>query len=376
MKVLKSASGGVIALTTAFASAALAATLLPSAPHWPVPLAKTAPSSVEVGVYYFPGWLDSPWAPAGAWGPIKPFTDRKPLLGWYNPSDVGTIRQQLSWMADYGIGFVAMDWYFSHGEPRLTQGIDAYLAVNQKKVKLSLLWANHDDPVTPKALNTIVQYWVSRYFASPSYLRVDGKPVVFVFSYDRLEADARASGSTIKSYVDTIQEAARSAGLPGVYLVAGTDDTSVEQIRVGAPRAGFSAVSAYNWHRKPASISAADRDWARPFRGYGDLQGSYKAQWEAAMALPIPFIVPMSAGWDRRPWGGSDDPLHDQSIGTPAEFLAHLQMAKAVMNRPGPQRSGLGVICCWNEFGEGSFIEPTTADRFSRLEQVRRVFGR
>ena len=33
------------------------------------------------------------------------------------------------------------------------------------------------------------------------------------------------------------------------------------------------------------------------------------------------------------------------------------------------------VICCWNEFGEGSYIEPTKKDGFSYLEKVKKVFG-
>ncbi len=34
-----------------------------------------------------------------------------------------------------------------------------------------------------------------------------------------------------------------------------------------------------------------------------------------------------------------------------------------------------GVICCWNEFGEGSIIEPTRQGGFARLEQIRAVFA-
>jgi hypothetical protein len=35
----------------------------------------------------------------------------------------------------------------------------------------------------------------------------------------------------------------------------------------------------------------------------------------------------------------------------------------------------LGVICCWNEFGEGSYIEPTQKNGFSYLEKIKKVFG-
>ena len=35
----------------------------------------------------------------------------------------------------------------------------------------------------------------------------------------------------------------------------------------------------------------------------------------------------------------------------------------------------MGVICCWNEYGEGSFIEPTKRMGKELLERVRAVFG-
>ena len=59
-------------------------------------------------------------------------------------------------------------------------------------------------------------------------------------------------------------------------------------------------------------------------------------------------------------------------MATGEEFRDHLLAARAAMDASGVRR---GVICCWNEYGEGSVIEPTREHRFEMLEEVKRVFA-
>ncbi|MBK7050726.1 MAG: hypothetical protein IPH54_08055 [Rhodoferax sp.] len=43
------------------------------------------------------------------------------------------------------------------------------------------------------------------------------------------------------------------------------------------------------------------------------------------------YVVPMTSGWDKRPWGGSKDPEHDNSISTTASLRKpHLRDPNAV----------------------------------------------
>jgi len=43
-----------------------------------------------------------------------------------------------------------------------------------------------------------VSYWITHYFGNERYKKIDGKPVVFVFSHDRLSVDAKTFGATPK----------------------------------------------------------------------------------------------------------------------------------------------------------------------------------
>ncbi|WP_298391072.1 glycoside hydrolase family 99-like domain-containing protein, partial [Hydrotalea sp.] len=62
-------------------------------------------------------------------------------------------------------------------------------------------------------------------------------------------------------------------------------------------------------------------------------------------------------------------------VSTPDEFEAHLKRAKIFMTRNPEKTKKIGIICAWNEFGEGSYIEPTKKFGFQYLERVKKIFG-
>lgn len=342
------------------------------------PVARSSPpdpAPPRIGVFYYPGWFASAWTTPQNWQPIKAIGDRAPLLGWYDPRQVPVMRRQLDWMAAYGIDDVIFDWTYSHGDEHLGAPIDAYLGVDQSLVGFALLWANHDEATTPADMRRITALWLDRYMRSDKYLRVDGKPVVYIFSFQKFRDDAAASRSSAHAYIAEAQAMARQTGLRGIHFIGGVDDSSSPGLAEQALEAGLGAISSYNLHRLPRAEQARSPDWWKPTHGYAALDRAYRAQWAAARALPLPYVVPMTSGWDKRPWGGSEDPLHDRSIGDDAAFRAHLAAGRRAIATLGARSDGLGVICCWNEYGEGSFIEPTRQRGFGALDQVRAVFG-
>lgn len=326
----------------------------------------------HVGVFYFPGWKDrQPHAPAPyPWARLKAFPERKPLLGWYDEGDDAVMRQQLDWMAQYRIDFVVFDWYYgAQRQVFLEHALAAYMrAPNRDKVKFSILWANHDSmPKSKEDWLSMVRYWVKYYFPRPEFLTSGGKPVVFIFSADELKKKAEAFGSTSKDLLDSAQVLAKENGFPGIDFIAGAG-AYVPMISSYARDSGYAGFSAYNYHQGP--------DDQRQSHSYDELDRGYREHWQRfAEKATLPLIVPMTSGWDKRPWGGSKDTEHDNSIPTPQEFKKHLEAARQFMDVNPRLTKGMGVICCWNEFGEGSMIEPTESSGFSFLEQVKQVLG-
>ncbi|MGF6551749.1 glycoside hydrolase family 99-like domain-containing protein [Paraburkholderia youngii] len=331
----------------------------------------------NVGVYYFPGWrFAPPFAKSPPWDAIRKYGGRKPLLGWYDDGRADIATHQLRWMYDYGIDFVIYDWYWiNDGGPVLTHAIDAYLkSPAQSSVKFSILWANHTDtPSSQAQFDAIVEYWIGHYFSEKSYYRVDGKPVVFIFSPDDLTRKAAAFNTDVKQLFERARGKAVKAGLPGIYFVAVSQAVS-GPIEQDLPASGYDAVSAYNYHMGLSGYYSPDMPLSHSYR---ELTNGYRKSWTWILTHSrLPYFVPVTSGWDKSPWGGSPDRLHDLSHGTPREFEEHLEDARSIIESYPDRTHRTVVICCWNEFGEGSFIEPTEKWGFEYLKRVKDVFGK
>lgn len=335
----------------------------------------SAQAPMNVGVYYFPGWRnDTPYAPSNRpWERIQPFKEREPLLGWYDEGADDVMRQHIDWMLGAGLKYVVFDWYWDiDNKVYLDHALAAYFrSPKRERLPFSIMWANHGKAPNNRAnWDRMVDFWVRFYAPRPEMLRIDGKPVIFIFLARELEASARKFGSSASELLASAQAKARDAGLPGLYFVAGAASEETAVVK-DALKTGYGAVTMYNMHRPPFVQKES--------YSYAELDEAYRAHWRTYDAVsPVPVFYPMTSGWDKRPWGGSTDPRHDGSLAVPSEFESHLRAAKKAIES-GRLREGQdarwGLICCWNEFGEGSFIEPTRALGTVMIDKVKSVFG-
>ncbi|WP_243286944.1 glycoside hydrolase family 99-like domain-containing protein [Geothrix terrae] len=329
------------------------------------------PSDYRIGVYYYPGWKAT--AKEDPWAKIKPYKEREPLLGFYPEGDVATAETQLGWMHQYGIDFVLYDWYWSpSGQTYLNHAVDAYLqAKNRTQVKFGVIWCNHTDRVPSSVANfdAMVDYWIKTLFSQPTYLREDGKPVVVVFSPQELYNLARKIGTTSNALLAKARAKARAAGYPGIHFVgcAAAQKDYVNGLIVGD---GYDAVTTYNYGKGYSGEMQNNKPLPTTFQALAE---GYRENWDWMVKQgTLPYWVPVIAGWNKRPWG-SDTP-HDNCVSTPATFTQHLKAAKAYLDQYPQKTRRTLVICAWNEFGEGSYIEPTRLAGKAYLEAIQTVF--
>ena len=85
-------------------------------------------------------------------------------------------------------------------------------------------------------------------------------------------------------------------------------------------------------------------------------------------------------GWDSSPRANQSDPFVNRgypfmatmSDNTPEKFKAALATAKQrLLQRPADQR--ILTINCWNEWTEGSYLEPDKVNGMSYLEAVKSI---
>jgi hypothetical protein len=353
------------------------------------PPASWARPRADVGAYYFDGWA----------GPLEgfhfaglrdgPFSKRMPLYGW-SDSSLSAMRRQLAWAHAYGVGFFVFDWYyraFAATDPFVNHALENYESLHDHHgVGSGLLYVNtrgtsgDDNFVIPRSSwRATAEDWVTRHFVRRDYVRIDGRPVLFVL--DSLALRRQLGGDTgVNSAFATLNRVARRHGLPGVFVVGGVyvgEDVDIGSLASRLAGEHYDAVTQYAYPAAPGGGPG--------MRPYSRLIAAARKIWdELAESSPVPVIPDVMAGWDPRPWRERVEGQLFWYRRTPALFGRFVRDAvkrasaepAAVRRDP---RNPLVLIEAWNELGEGSYIVPTagTCHRYGRaLARVLRAAGR
>ena len=146
--------------------------------HGPLPDA-TQPAFPIRGAFYY-GWFPELWTQGG----LTPYTHYVPSLGLYESSDPLLLRRHVEAMR-YG-GFDAGIWsWWGYGDPTDARLTTALAVARPTPFRWAVYYERegYGNP-DPEEIRRDLVYVLDRYGSKPSYLRIDGRPVVFVYSAD------------------------------------------------------------------------------------------------------------------------------------------------------------------------------------------------
>ncbi|HPU34228.1 MAG TPA: glycoside hydrolase family 99-like domain-containing protein [Phycisphaerae bacterium] len=330
----------------------------PAADYVPPP--RPVKTRYNLGIYYFPGWSADQLS---RWKNQRDFPEREPVLGWYAEGSPEVADWHIKWAVENGLSFFVYDWYWRNGKEELGAGLnEGFLKARYNHLmKFALMWANHKPFAdhTPEQLLEVTDYWIERYFRRDNYLTLDGKPYVSFFSPGELISNLRSPEKT-RAALDAMRQRVRAAGLPGLHIAAcsGPDPAAGQQLK----NAGFDSLTAYNYLRTGALAIHS------PYRQF--LLG-HEAIWrDMREADALPYIPLLTVGWDARPWHG---PRTQRKFARETRHFAEaLRQLKAHLDATGER---MAILEAWNEWGEGSYIEPNAEFGFKDLEAIREVFA-
>ncbi len=346
------------------AVASVAEALEPRAADY-VPAPRPVATDYDIGVYYFPGWApDRPDGTSSRWEKQTPFPERDPVLGWYREGDPEVADWHIKWAVENGIRFFIYDWYWRHGKIALEQGLhDGFLKARYRDMlRFCLMWANHPpfSEHTKEQFIQVADYWIEHYLRRPNYYRVNGRPYISFFHAGELRNNF-GSDEKLRDALHAMRQRIRDAGLNDPYIVVCGDAGRVNQEWYKS--IGVDAVTAYNY----ASCGAGTTQ--SPYAPY---IRAHEAIWRSAHKVGItPYIPLLTSNWDARPWHGPDSAARFGR--TTARLEAGLQRMRAFLEETGGR---IGILEAWNEWGEGSYIEPNREFGFGDLEAIRRTFAR
>jgi hypothetical protein len=381
-----------------------------------VALAQTAPklpraSSYKIGAYYFPNYHVDPrneevhgngWT---EWEVVKRGEPKfaghqqpkRPAWGFADEASPSVFEKKIDAAHGAGITHFIFDWYWYEGKPFLQRALDeGYLrAGNKSAVQFCLMWANHDwynlmparldrqeqsflykGTYSASEFGRITDYIVEHYFRDPQYFQLDGSPYFSIYELNNLVE--RMGGLEVATEAfKRFREKVRAAGLRDLHLNAvawGLQSAKdpKELIRALEVR----SVTSYTWihHFELQSFPTVD---------YASALQAAPAFWkEAAEKFGVTYEPDVSMGWDPSPrtcqsdtFQHSDYPYTSILVNnTPELFQQGLRKAKAYLDglANGPRVLNINS---WNEWTEGSYLEPDTAHGKAYLDSIQSVFG-
>lgn len=314
-----------------------------------------------------------------------------PLWGYTNEADPKVMEQKIEAAVSHGVNVFIYDWYWYDGKPFLEDGLDkGFLgAKNNQKMKFYLMWANHDHSsyldytasdkskiywhgaVNRATFNKMIDHIIKDYFGQPNYYKINGEPV---FSIYELSTFIKGLGSVkaAKEALAYFTKKTKEAGYPGLHLqgilwaaipanLSGVPGDSSRTQNNTIQELGIQSLTNYQWcHYVP--LQRYDKWGAKAIEGWQHFTDDFT----------VPFFPQVSIGWDPNPRfpGALQGMVTETNV---ADFKRFLLQAKVYVDRH-PNQPKLITINAWNEWAEGSYLEPDKAHGFDYLNAVKQVF--
>lgn len=312
------------------------------------------PTRYLVGIYYYPWYDRQHWNIGFLRNKLNP--PQLPALGLYNSRDINVIEKHIEWSAQYGIDF----WAISYGEKAIRddETIREYIlkAKNINDIKFCIFYESgeilgwtegkirFDEKKKGKLISDFTRF-SEVFFTHPSYLKIDGRPIVILYLTREYEGD-------YKGAITSLRNEMTKRGI-NIFLIA--DEVfwrPIKKERIAL----FDAITAYNIYEWPKKQHASYADQSTFFGDVFDLYKDYRN----AAGKKVAFVPNIMPGYNDRGVRLRED---------------HFVIPR-IMNKDAPEGSffeqsfkrlafplidkklNMIIITSWNEWHEDSQIEP------------------
>lgn len=313
---------------------------------------------------------------------------RIPLKGYYDLSDVEVMRWQSELAKQYDVAGFCFYHYWFDGKLLLEKPAEQLLVHKDLDMPFCFSWANEPWARTwdGKAHQVLMpQRYGNRkdweehfdyllpFFKDPRYICVDGCPMFLIYK--------TRSIPQCKEMMELWIEKARMAGLPGIHFVQ-----TIRENQLDDRDLPFSA----NAEFEPARSIRLQGRWVLQLqrvrrsvlRLYNKVCGcSHKTNavipFEKMVGLSLGTNSPVStyggvfAGWDNTARRTTDATI----ISSPSKEQFADYLRKKIKQTREVYHTNYIFVNAWNEWAEGTYLEPDTDRHYEYLEAVREVVG-
>lgn len=303
-----------------------------------------------IGIYYYP-WYKAPknesigWMRKALRGRLEP--KQLPKIGVYSSQDADTVAGHIAQCKRGGVNFWTVSWWGPNHKTDTVFKDHILPHPNAGKLKYTLFYestgrfGSFDNP-NFKSLLDDFKYMANNYFDHPHYLKIDDKPVVYIYL---TRAYFRNRGH------DELKHLREQ--LPNMYLIG--DDVFGPNYRSEYAQL-WDAVTAYDGYGQSLPKGGATR------AGLKRLKANYINAKEIANSVGTGFIPGVSPGYN-------DKAVRDGHVGRARYFndipnskegdLFRAMIREVALPNIDPQAASIMMVNSFNEWYEDTQIEAT-----------------
>lgn len=325
-----------------------------------------------------------------------------PLWGYTNESDPEVMEMKINVASKYGVDVFIYDWYYYDDGQFLEKGLEkGFLRVtNNNKIKFALMWANHDwvdlfprnpeipaaplfypGAVTPETFEKMTDYIISNYFSQPSYWKIDGCPYFSIYEL-YMFIESMGGKEKAKEALELFRNKTKKAGFKDLHLNAIVWGVKIlpneKELKNPADvldYLSFNSTTSYVWIHHVGLKNFPETE-------YNEVQDKYFKYCDLfAKSIKQPYHPNVTLGWDASPRCSQNFNFGDFGYpcmavlknNTPENFQRALQNARSWTDINSKTNKVI-TINSWNEWTEGSFLEPERKYGYRYLEALESVF--
>ncbi len=343
-----------------------------------VPKPETAHSDKIIAAHYYPSWTKDENGLNHEFSDIKNYPERTPLMGYYEDINPEVIDWEIKWALEHGINCFIYCWYRRReniGKPLTLEGLRLEKSLHQgffgakysNMINFAIMfetqprWAAAD---TDDLINNVLPFWFENYFCRDNYLKIDNKPVVFLYDTAQQLCEQLGGNDGMKKALNACREIAVKKGYNGIIFAEQLNSTNTESIK-NSKEKGIDFTFSYDWviegvNPESKTIYEKQIDYNKRFINYD----------------PYSFVPTVSQFKDPEPRlktmpfipYGKDywyiDFKHYRKLLKSTKELSDNSPKDSIANK-------LIMLDNFNEWDEGHFLSPSYRFGFKHLQAIR-----
>lgn len=322
--------------------------------------------SVKVGAYYYPWYYADSNFHGGKYIRTNVSPSQLPTLGAYDDTNYNTISQHIQWSHQANINVWVISWWGEGSSTDTTflnymlphDDFDLEFAIHYETTGLTSGFTDFDN-----AYNDIT-YLVANYFNHDSYLRIDGKPVIFIY-----EAGTAFFAGMLDTLISNMRQAALDVGGYDIYIVA--DAAYGDPVQEGLTtyddlKAGISLVDALTTYDTYGAIGVTTG-----YAGQSAVNAFFKTQsrWKSmGNKLNKGFIPTVAPGFNDMAVRDGHYPL-SRKLTLSSEFGTLFKaMLKQAVRMVDNKADRILMVTSFNEWHEDTQIEPVAEQKYISVD--------